>query len=148
METAYPPGFYNGSNWLTSPPLSCTGPPSLKVLVWCHFCQYSVTILSMLSTISIVILIGGGGFQAWETKSCFGWYPSRSRRPPTSNWSNYSRCAAEVNDPVHALLLCLAGPAPFWSMVHSFLTLFQHDLFLGQSFTVMILFLGGGFYIL
>ena len=34
-----------------------------------------------------------------------------------------------VNDPLHALFLCLAGPTPFWARVLSFLTIFQGDVY-------------------
>ena len=45
----------------------------------------------------------------------------------TCNWGKCKRCTVlVVNDPQHALFLCLAGPIPFWARVLSFLlTIFQ-----------------------
>ena len=51
----------------------------------------------------------------------------------TCSWSKCIRCAVLVNDPQHALFLCLAGPTPFWARVLSFLTIFQGDVYLGST---------------
>ena len=49
------------------------------------------------------------------------------------SWGKCKRCAVLVNDPQHALFLCLAGPSPFWARVLSFLTIFQGDVYLGST---------------